>query len=105
MEYPTGFSTITWLQRNPNLDTEEHSIFHKQGCMASKKLRPQSLGFFLLVHFGNKSLSYPHISLESLRAKLRREWEAIPQEQIRDACDTSVNRRKAVVRNEGGNIE
>ncbi|KAF2365410.1 hypothetical protein FHG87_003837 [Trinorchestia longiramus] len=45
MESPTGFSTITWLQRNPNLDSEEHSISHKQRYMASKKPRPQSLPF------------------------------------------------------------
>ncbi|KAF2354437.1 hypothetical protein FHG87_014809 [Trinorchestia longiramus] len=55
---PTGFSTITWLQRNPKLDSEEHSIFHKQRCMASKEPRPQSLGLFYLVHFGNTGLSY-----------------------------------------------
>ncbi|KAF2358944.1 hypothetical protein FHG87_010300 [Trinorchestia longiramus] len=58
-ESPTRFSTITWLQRNPNLDAEEHSIFHKQRCMASKEPRPQSLGLFYLVHFGGKGLSYP----------------------------------------------
>ncbi|KAF2357810.1 hypothetical protein FHG87_011436 [Trinorchestia longiramus] len=57
MESPTGFSTITWLQRY-NLDSEEHSIFHKQRCMASKEPRPQSLGLFYLVHFGDKDLSY-----------------------------------------------
>ncbi|KAF2360195.1 hypothetical protein FHG87_009050 [Trinorchestia longiramus] len=59
MEFPTGFSTITGLQRNPNLDLEEHSISHKQRCMASKELRPQSLGLFYLVHFGDNGLSYP----------------------------------------------
>ncbi|KAF2348654.1 hypothetical protein FHG87_020590 [Trinorchestia longiramus] len=53
-----GFNTITWLQRNPNLVSEEHSIFHKLRCMASKEPRPQSLGLFL-VHFGDKCLSYP----------------------------------------------
>ncbi|KAF2355596.1 hypothetical protein FHG87_013646 [Trinorchestia longiramus] len=59
MESPKGFSTITWLQRNPNLDSEEHSIFHKQRCMASKEPRPQSLGLFYLIHFRDKGLSYP----------------------------------------------
>ncbi|KAF2344278.1 hypothetical protein FHG87_024966 [Trinorchestia longiramus] len=59
MESLTGFSTITWLQRNPNLNSEEHSIFHKQRCMASKEPRPQSLKLFYLVHFGDKDLSYP----------------------------------------------
>ncbi|KAF2346950.1 hypothetical protein FHG87_022293 [Trinorchestia longiramus] len=59
MESPTRFSTITWLQRNPNLDKEENSIFHKQKCMTSKEPRPQSLRLFYLVHFGDKDLSYP----------------------------------------------
>ncbi|KAF2354045.1 hypothetical protein FHG87_015200 [Trinorchestia longiramus] len=59
MESPTGFSTITWLQRNPNLVSKEHSIFHKQRYIASKEPRPQSLGLFYLVYFGDKGLSYP----------------------------------------------
>ncbi|KAF2356413.1 hypothetical protein FHG87_012831 [Trinorchestia longiramus] len=58
VESPTGFSSITWLQRNPNSDSEEHSIFHKQRCMASKEPRLQSLGLFYLVHFRAKGLSY-----------------------------------------------
>ncbi|KAF2361903.1 hypothetical protein FHG87_007340 [Trinorchestia longiramus] len=53
------FSTITWLQRNLNLDSEKHSIFHKQRCMASKEPRSQSHGLFYLVHSGDKGLSYP----------------------------------------------
>ncbi|KAF2359730.1 hypothetical protein FHG87_009517 [Trinorchestia longiramus] len=59
MESLTAFSTITWLQRNPNLDSEENSIFHKQRCMASKEPPPQSLGLSYLVQFGDKGLSYP----------------------------------------------
>ncbi|KAF2362750.1 hypothetical protein FHG87_006497 [Trinorchestia longiramus] len=58
MESPTGFSTITWPQRNPNLDSGEHSIFHKQKCMTNKEPRPQSFELFYLVHFGEKGLSY-----------------------------------------------
>ncbi|KAF2365863.1 hypothetical protein FHG87_003381 [Trinorchestia longiramus] len=58
MESPTGFNTITWLQRIPNLDSEEYSIFHKQRCMTSKEPRPQSFRLFYLVHFGDKGLSY-----------------------------------------------
>ncbi|KAF2365238.1 hypothetical protein FHG87_004020 [Trinorchestia longiramus] len=103
MESPTGFSTITWLQRNPNLDSEEHFIFHKQRCMASKEPRPQSLGLFYLVW--SRVLATPHISLEFLKAKLQREWKTISQEQICAAWDAFVNRLKAVVRNKGGYIE
>ncbi|KAF2368482.1 hypothetical protein FHG87_000766 [Trinorchestia longiramus] len=40
-----------------------------------------------------RDLATPHTSLESLKAKLQREWEAIPQEQMRAACDAFVNRQ------------
>ncbi|KAF2368445.1 hypothetical protein FHG87_000807 [Trinorchestia longiramus] len=53
MESPTGFSTITWLQRNPNLDSEEHSIFHKQIGAFDLILLD-----FHLVNFQDKGLSY-----------------------------------------------
>ncbi|KAF2349461.1 hypothetical protein FHG87_019782 [Trinorchestia longiramus] len=105
MESPTGFSTIICLQRNPNLDSEEHSIFHKQRCIANKETRLQSLGLFYQVIFETRVLATPHTSFESLKAKLQREREAIPQERIRAACDAFVNRLKAVVRNKGGYIK
>ncbi|KAF2357899.1 hypothetical protein FHG87_011339 [Trinorchestia longiramus] len=57
MVSPTGFSTITWLQRNPNVDSEEHSI--SKDLWPAKSPRPQSLGVFYLVNFEDKSLSYP----------------------------------------------
>ena len=40
----------------------------------------------------------PHTSLDALKAKLKKEWDAIPKEQIRAACDAFVGRLKAVVR-------
>ena len=47
----------------------------------------------------------PHSSLDPLKAKLKKEWNAIPQDQICAACDAFVGRLKAVVRNKGGYIE
>ncbi|KAF2359365.1 hypothetical protein FHG87_009873 [Trinorchestia longiramus] len=73
MEYPTEFSTIIWLQCNPNLDSEEHSIFHKQRCMASKEPRPQSLRLFYLVYFEDKGLSYPSHFSRVPRSKTAKE--------------------------------
>ncbi|KAF2347278.1 hypothetical protein FHG87_021967 [Trinorchestia longiramus] len=105
MESPTGFSTITWLQRNPNLDSGEHSIFHKQRCMASKEPRPQFLRFSIWPILKTRVLAISHISLESLMVKLQRKWEVTPQEQIRFACDAFLNRLKSIVRNKGGYIE
>ncbi|KAF2367554.1 hypothetical protein FHG87_001690 [Trinorchestia longiramus] len=106
MESPTGFNTTTWLQRNPNLDSLEHSIFHKQRCMASKEPQPQSLGFFYLVHFGDKGLSYPsHFSRVPQIKTAKGMGSNSKKEQIRAACDAFVNRLKAVVHNKGGYIE
>ncbi|KAF2350936.1 hypothetical protein FHG87_018306 [Trinorchestia longiramus] len=50
-------------------------------------------------------LAIPYTSLESLKPKLQRKWEVIPQEQIRAAVDAFINRLKGVVRNKGGDIE
>ncbi|KAF2359239.1 hypothetical protein FHG87_010005 [Trinorchestia longiramus] len=105
MQSPTGFSTITWLQRNPNLDSEEHSIFHKQRCMASKESRLHSLGVSIWSIWDTRVLATPYTSLQSLKAKLRRECEAIPHDQIRTASGAFVNRLKAIVCNKGGYIE
>ncbi|KAF2359308.1 hypothetical protein FHG87_009936 [Trinorchestia longiramus] len=69
MESPTEFSTITWFQGNPNLDSEEHSIYRKQRCMVTKKPQPQSLRLFYQVHFGDKGLSYPSHFSQVLQSK------------------------------------
>ncbi|KAF2361371.1 hypothetical protein FHG87_007869 [Trinorchestia longiramus] len=106
MESPTGFSTITWLQRNPNLDSEEHSIFHKQRCMASKKPRPQSLGHFHLVYFGDGGLGYyPSHFSRVPQSKTAKGMGSDSLGQIRAACDSFVNRLKAVVHYKGGYID
>ncbi|KAF2344438.1 hypothetical protein FHG87_024806 [Trinorchestia longiramus] len=103
MESPTGFSTITWLQRNLNLDSDEHSIIRKQRCMASEEPRPQSHGLFYLVHFGDKGLSY--LSNFS-RVPQSKTAKGMGSNFTRtDTCDAFVNRLKAVVHNKGGYIE
>ncbi|KAF2368993.1 hypothetical protein FHG87_000247 [Trinorchestia longiramus] len=99
IETPTRFSTITWLQLNPNLDSKEHSIFPKQRCMTSKDLN--LLEFFIWFVLETRVLATPHTSFESFKAKLQMEWEAIPREHIRTACNAFVNRLKALVRTKG----
>ena len=47
----------------------------------------------------------PHQTLESLKAKLMKEWDAIPQKMLRAACDSFPDRLKAVVKNKGSYIE
>ncbi|KAF2346581.1 hypothetical protein FHG87_022663 [Trinorchestia longiramus] len=81
---PSFISKDVWPARSPNLNPFDYSIW------------------FILE---TRVLAPPHTSLESLKAKLQREWEAIPQEQIRAACKAFVNKLKAIVRNKGGYIE
>ena len=49
--------------------------------------------------------STPHQTLEYLKAKLMKEWDAIPQETLRVACDSFPDRLKAVVKSKGSYIE
>ena len=50
--------------------------------------------------------SSPHQTLESLQAKLIKEWYAIPHsETLRAVCDLFPDRLKAVVKNKGSYIE
>ncbi|KAF2346875.1 hypothetical protein FHG87_022369 [Trinorchestia longiramus] len=63
------------------------------------------LEFFTWSILEPRVLATPHTSLESFEVKLQREWEAIPQEHIRAACNACVNRLKAVVRNKHGYIK
>ncbi|KAF2367423.1 hypothetical protein FHG87_001820 [Trinorchestia longiramus] len=78
---PAFISKDVWPAKSPDLNPMDFSIW------------------FILEKW---ILATPHTSLESLKARLRREREAIPQEQIRAACDAFVNRLKAVVHNKGG---
>ncbi|KAF2365370.1 hypothetical protein FHG87_003875 [Trinorchestia longiramus] len=112
MESPKGFNTITWLQRNQMSSTESRNwIQWNIPSFISKDIWParspdlNPLDFCIRSILKTRVLVTPHISLESLKAELQREWEVIPQEQIRAACDTFVNRFKAVVRNKSRYIE
>ena len=49
--------------------------------------------------------STPHQTLESLKAKLMKEWDTIPQETLCATCDSFSDRLKAVIKNKGSYIE
>ncbi|KAF2355182.1 Transposase Tc1-like [Trinorchestia longiramus] len=72
-------------------------ILNEMAQARSPDLNP--LDFFTWSILNTRVLATPHTSFKSLKAKLHREWEAIPQEQIRATCDAFVNRLKAVVHN------
>ncbi|KAF2343869.1 hypothetical protein FHG87_025375 [Trinorchestia longiramus] len=86
--------TQTWIQRNiPS--------FISKDVWPARSPDLNSLNFSTWSILETRVLPTPHNSLESFKAKLQREWEAIPQEQIRATCDAFVNRLRAVVRNKG----
>ncbi|KAF2359159.1 hypothetical protein FHG87_010087 [Trinorchestia longiramus] len=89
------------------LDTMKKNIpsFTRKDIWPARSPDLHSLDFSILSDLETRVLATPHTSLEFLKAKLQREWKAIPQEQLRATCDTFVNRLKAVVRNKGGCVE
>ncbi|KAF2351637.1 hypothetical protein FHG87_017607 [Trinorchestia longiramus] len=90
--------TQTWIQRNiPS--------FISKDTWPARSPDLNSLDFSIQFILKTRVLATPYISLESLKAKLQREWETISQEQILAACDAFVNRLNVVVRNKGGYIE
>ncbi|KAF2356602.1 hypothetical protein FHG87_012642 [Trinorchestia longiramus] len=88
----------TWIQRNI-------SSFISKDVWPAISQDFNSLDFSVWSILEQKVLATPHTSLDSLKAKLRRKWEAIPQEQIRAACDVFINILKAVVRDKDSYIE
>ena len=81
---PSFISKEDWPAQSPDLNPLDYSIssiLEKRVC------------------------STPHQTLESLKAKLMKEWDAIPQETLHAMCDSFPDRLKAVVKNKGSYIE
>ncbi|KAI6646832.1 hypothetical protein LOD99_9161 [Oopsacas minuta] len=49
----------------------------------------------------SKACSEPHKSLENLRGALTREWDRIPEEQVRPSVESFVGRLKSCVKAKG----
>ena len=81
---PSFISKEDWPAWSPDLNSLDYSIWsilEKRVC------------------------STPHQTLESLKAKLIKEWDAIPQEMLRATCKSFPDRLKAIVKNKGSYIE
>ncbi|KAF2365812.1 hypothetical protein FHG87_003432 [Trinorchestia longiramus] len=85
MESSTEFSTITWPQRNPTWIQRNIPSFTSKSILSARSLDLNPLDFSVWFILEASVLVTPHTSLESLKAKLLRKWEVIPQEQIRVA--------------------
>ena len=89
---PSHISKITqsWIQR-------------KITSFISKEVRPAKspdlnpLDFSIWSTLETKTCSSPHSAVEALKAKLGKEWAAIPQETIRAACPSFSARLRAIV--------
>jgi inhibitor of nuclear factor kappa-B kinase subunit alpha len=70
---------------------------------SSPDLNP--LDFSVRANLEKKVCSTRHTSTESLKAALLREWDRLPQEDVRAACESFPDRLARVVRAKGGHIE
>ena len=82
-----------------NLRKISSFISKKDWPAQSPDLNP--LEYFIWSILEKRVCSTPHQTLESLKAKLMKEWDAIPQETLCAACDSFPDRLKAVVKNKG----
>ncbi|KAF2360701.1 hypothetical protein FHG87_008544 [Trinorchestia longiramus] len=90
--------TQTWIQRNI-------PFFMSKDVWPVRSPDLNPLNFSIWFILETRVLATPNTFLHSLKAKLQKKWEVIPQAQIRAACDAFINRLEAVVRNKGGYIE
>ena len=81
---PSFISKEDWPAQSPDLSPLDYSIW----SILEKRVCPT-----------------PHQTLELLKAKLMKEWGAIPQEMLHAACDSFSDRLKAIVKNKGSYIE
>jgi hypothetical protein len=81
---PAFISKNEWPSRSPDLNPLDFSVW---AILESRVCRT------------------PHDSLDSLKSKLTREWDLIPQEMLRVSCEAFPRRLEAVIKNKGGHIE
>ena len=53
----------------------------------------------------SKVRSKKHASMDALKKSIVSEWAKIPQDHIRAACNSFIDRLKAIVKAKGGHIE
>jgi len=82
--FPHFISTTQWLSNSPDANPMDYSLW---------------------AILGNKIRVKKYTSLEALKKSIFREWAKIPECHIRSACDSFVDRLKAIVKAKGGHIE
>ena len=95
--YGSIFTQLWILRKIP-------SFISKEDCpVPSPDLNPLDYSIWSILE--KRVCSTPHQTLESLKAKLMKEWDTIPQEMLRAACDLFPDRLKVVVKNKESYIE
>ena len=90
--------TQSWIQRKIS------SFISKEDWPArSPDLNPLDYSIWSILE--NKICLTPHPTVETLKAKLLKEWDNIPQEMLHAACASFTARLKAVVKNKECYIE
>ena len=90
--------TQSWILR------KIHSFISKEDWpMRSPDLNPLDYSIWSILE--KRVCSTPHQTLNSLKVKLMKEWDAIPQEMLHAVCNSFPDRLKAVVKNKGSYIE
>ena len=91
-------ATQSWL-REQNIDF----LSKTEWPPSSPDLNP--LNYSVLANLERRACSKPHTSLDSLLKVLKREWDNIPQEELRAAVLQFRTRMSNIVKSNGGYIE
>ena len=81
---PHFISSTQWLSNSPDANPMDFSIW----AILESKVRTKK-----------------HTSMGVLKKSIVREWAKIPQDHIRAACNSFIDRLKAIVKAKGGHIE
>lgn len=81
---PSFLSKDEWPSRSPDLNPLDFSVWSI---------------------LESRACTTPSTTLKDLKRKLQREWDLIPQKELRAACEGFEGRLKAVVKNKGGHVE
>ncbi|KAI6658755.1 hypothetical protein LOD99_15078 [Oopsacas minuta] len=94
----TSNVTQTWLQSNIPCFIEK-----EQWPPYSPDLNPMDYSVWSILE--SRVCAKSHKSIDSLKRKLREEWEKIPQDVLRAAVEALSGRISSVIHDKGGYIE
>ena len=103
--HPSLGSLKSKLSKEWDAIPQEHIRAACDAFVDRLKAVSRTLDFYNWFILEDKMCATPHPSLGSLKSKLSKEWDAIPQEHLRAAGDAFVERLMVIIRNKGYYIE